>query len=79
MFLLKLSPSTSQALNNILRMPNPGFRNDAASSSTSTVKAVHCSQLVLPNRSLNWTHCGVPPFAPPFHSGPTVVTPQCAS
>ena len=32
----------------------------------------------LPNHSLNRTHCGVPSFAPPFHSGSNAVTPQCA-
>ena len=31
-----------------------------------------------PNHSLNRTHCGVPSFAPPFHSGSNAVTPQCA-
>ena len=30
-----------------------------------------------PNHSLNRTHCGVPAFGPPFHSGPNAVTPQC--
>jgi len=29
-----------------------------------------------PNPSLNRTHCGVPVFGPPFHSGPNIVTPQ---
>ena len=32
----------------------------------------------LPNHSLNRTHCGAPPFSPPFHSGSNAVTPQCA-
>ncbi len=32
----------------------------------------------LPNHSLNRTHCGVPSFAPSFHSGSNAVTPQCA-
>ena len=33
---------------------------------------------VLPNQSLNRTRCGMPPFGPPFHSGPNAVTPQRA-
>ena len=33
---------------------------------------------LLANQSLNRTHCGVPSFAPPFHSGSNAVTPQCA-
>ena len=32
----------------------------------------------LANRSLNRTRCGMPPFAPPFHSGSNAVTPQRA-
>ena len=34
--------------------------------------------VVLANPSFNRTHCGVPPFAPPFHSGANVITPQRA-
>ena len=30
----------------------------------------------LPNHSFNRTHCGAPPFAPPFHSGSNASTPQ---
>ena len=33
---------------------------------------------VMPNPSFNRTHCGVPPFAPPFHSGSNAITPQRA-
>ena len=33
---------------------------------------------VWPNQSFNRTHCGVPPFAPPFHFGANASTPQCA-
>ena len=36
------------------------------------------SRALLANPSLSRTHGGVPPFAPPFHSGPNAATPQCA-
>ena len=45
--------------------------NQAMSSPTTAANA-------LPNHSLNRTHCGMPAFGPPFHSGPNTVMPQRA-
>ncbi len=57
------------------RIPNSGFRYVSAGSQPSTVAAVRYSRLVLPNKSLNRTHCGVPPFGLKNPS-PNAVTPQ---
>jgi len=44
-----------------------------------SVRAVcKVSNALRPNRSLNRTHCGIPSFAPPFHSGSNAATPQRA-
>ena len=41
------------------------------------LQAIHSTRpSVLSNHSLNRTHCGVPAFGPPFHSGPNTATPQ---
>ena len=50
----------------------------AASIKASPVAHAACFAKALANHSLNRTHCGVPSFAPPFHSGSNAVTPQCA-
>ena len=47
------------------------------SPSASALRQLQPEQ-ALANRSLNRTRCGMPSFAPPFHSGSNAVTPQRA-
>ena len=90
---VRVPPNTQQAaspvmlLESVCQSPPPGkagaphgvhYLWQAVGVGIRAVVQFRVLSAVWPNQSFNRTHCGVPPFAPPFHSGANAITPQSA-